>query len=741
MTFAMSQKEDWPIRYQNLLWSDGGDEDALSQPYLFAFGVDGTGEIHPEVANSPDEYNPLLIDTIGGQPPSTGVGQVQPSSSLGVVSYALPTLNTPPASLTGLSSVVVSVPTVSMSTFSTVSTSSVPPSSDPILTSTSPTIIVSRSIPATSVMIIATPTSLSSFSSILASSSSIAVLTSVAIIPSPSADPYPERPAENRRLLALYIALALCSLILLGIICASLSWIIRRRRRQRGEDDGEIWLGQVLKDDPDDYLKQDEKDIRGSEGGSGENTEPGLAGVGASRQGGIAYPASTLFNSWPSRNAPIPDHGAFEPPPRRFTPTPNGYGFPNTHAPWKHPTLLQRVAASTIDEPYHGLDGGGLTFRRDPNGGLTFQPARARTNSNAEMGRPVSNNHPTLEDIVTPNPHPSTEDAEPSAHPLPCRPALALKAAPTAVSYYSYKHEGPFAVTNLMPGDISSRTSEISARHEVAPHDSNPWKRYEGEGVKEAKSPEEIRGWGASIRSGLYSAVGRIMGAASEGSGEEAKANEDNDRFTEFAKQGRSRKERRAGSDGAPSECDTDLGRGNDKPDEDPEGPKVEANSGTVKELEDESPTNWREALQARPAPQTMIPDSRGWVVEEAPDGTRGKIHIVSGARDRILHRLASTRTDVSTATWMSSTTSSTEADTVFSSGPTRVNTIATSRRNTTSTRRSGHPRKDKGGAEDMYRESNLSTASSDWGTLSMAKALGMTLGDPAKYVKSPESV
>jgi hypothetical protein len=625
----------------------------------------------------------------------------------------------------------------------------------------------------------------------------MAVITSLAILPSPSADTSSEQPHRQRHTLALYIALAFCILVLFGITCASLSWIMRRRRRRREEAEGRIWIGQVLNDEPNDQLDmQGGEQMHELEKASRENAGPGVAGIGTGR-GRRTYPTTP---PWHSRNAPIPDNGSFAVPPQGhgITPTSNGHAFIHTHPPWRHPSLLQRAAPTAIDDTYYGLDGGGLTFRQDANGGLTFQPSGTRMypNTGARMGRPVVDINTAPEDIATPNPYPPTDEASSYPNPYanthvdplgqlqPRRPAPALTTMPTGVSYYSYKRAGPFEVTNLMPGDISSRTSETSqgmlaeggsvppglgtgngnrrhARSLGLPigrlDDPNPWRRYEGVesrgGAMEANPSEESKGWGATIRSGIYSAVGRIIGTTGEGGEEGVQgggqgSEKEKDRFTEFVKQGRSHKDRRAGSVGTPSECDINLKGNSNNPDDDTDGSMVpitalvDSRSNSVSEHKprDERSVNWREALNERPTPQIMIPDSRGWVIEEETlDGSRGRIHIVSGARDRILHRLGSTATNASAATWMSSPTTvySTDADPVFSSAPTRANTIATSRRDTISSRWSGCRGRNEGGIKEIRpRESALSTTSSDWGTSSMAKPLGMSLDHPTNYVE-----
>ncbi|KAG9083155.1 hypothetical protein FS749_006258 [Ceratobasidium sp. UAMH 11750] len=207
----------------------------------------------------------------------------------------------------------------------------------------------------------------------------------------------------------------------------------------------------------------------------------------------------------------------------------SGYGFsgapaPNPYTPnsvhgftpnpdYRRPSILQRgpPPVSDYDNSY-GLDGGGLTFRRDQalGGGTYLAPITEYT------------------DLITPNPHSRlpTPTPAPDPHTRAPDPALARDSA----SHYSYALDGagPFAVTNLAPGDISSSTSLASfgtggrARSLGLPagrlDDPNPWKRYEGVknrgGVAggEASAAGGEGGWVGTIRSGLYTAVGKIVG-------------------------------------------------------------------------------------------------------------------------------------------------------------------------------------------------------------------------------------
>lgn len=159
------------------------------------------------------------------------------------------------------------------------------------------------------------------------------------------------------------------------------------------------------------------------------------------------------------------------------TPNPNAF----THS---HHSILQRGAPPPASDYGCGLDGAGLTFRRDALG---------------------AGEYTTVEDIVTPNPYPQPDgnlnphiDAKVNARLQRLAPALTM----SSPSHYSLGLDStrPLAVTNLMPGDISGRTSATSlglgaglnlnssssglATSLGLPKsrldDPNPWKRYEG---------------------------------------------------------------------------------------------------------------------------------------------------------------------------------------------------------------------------------------------------------------------
>ncbi|CAE6411843.1 unnamed protein product [Rhizoctonia solani] len=692
-------------------------EQDVPRVYPFMIGYSGMGTVDPEgVIDEPVspalQSAPLATDTVAQQPPGETEQTAMGLSSTPVASSTFQTSSTLLSSQTSPLSLLTPISTSSMATSSTVSTASAPSTTSISLpTPTSTSIAIRSSSLVAAVTVLATSdTPSSAFSP---TSSSVEIITSVSLIPPPSTTTSAVQAFEVKHPYALYVAFGLLVLILLSILCASIAWFIRRRRKKREEAENQQWIGSVLNDEPDD------KGVHELERGR-DAVEPGMAGVGAVRRE-ATYPPLTppLLSSWDFRDTPMLSNGN-----GTFG---NHYGFNPAHVrqPWRHSSLLQRGGPTSIDGIRHGLDGGGLTFRQDPNGGLTFDPRRFGPH-----------------DVTYPNPH---------------APLTSASAAP---SHYSYGGAGPFAVTNLMPGDISSRASETSlgqtsetnlnrlvppglgnyasggpARSLGLPtgrlDDPNPWRRYEGVENRGGAigTDGSDKGWGATIKSGFCSAVGKIVG------GDEIKAagNEgtkpigrEKDRYTELVKHRRPRREWKADSDAGSSECDdVNLGDHDDKPDDDTDGPKftVLADPGRTslgtRKSGDGRPIDW---LEREPV-QHMIPDSRGWIVEESPDGSRGKIHIVAaGARDRILRRLGS---NTSAATW--TTVYSTDIDPIFSSESattTRANTIATSRRDTISTRRSG--------CVGMDRSRGPSTTS-DWGTPSMAKVLGMSFGGRAR--------
>ncbi|CAE6461501.1 unnamed protein product [Rhizoctonia solani] len=711
-------------------------EQDVPRVYPFMLGYSGMGTVNPEeVMDNPAlQASPsLATDTVVEKPLgetgqiAMGPSAVPVTSSTFQTPQTLAPSQTSTPTLTSTSSIRISSVVTATSTSSTSLTpstslapfTSLTPStllalptsstSPPMPTSTSVAMYSSSLIAAVTVLATSeTPTN--SFSS--TSSSSIEVTTSVAVVPAPSTTSAAQKLKEKHPY-ALYVAFGLMLLILLGVICASIAWIIRRRRRKREEAENHQWIGSVLNEEPDN------RDVRELERGR-DIVEPGMAGVGVVHRE-PTYPPLTppLLSSWHFQDTPIPNNG-------------NGtlgthYGFTPAHVqqPWRHSTLLQRGGPGAIDGLHHGLDGNGLTFRQDRNGGLTLDPRGVDPNEAA----------------LYPNPH---------------APPTFVSAAP---SHYSYGGAGPFAVTNLMPGDISSRASEASLGQQTSQtnldrlippglgnsasggpvrslglptgplDDPNPWRRYQGvENRGGAIGTEDSdKGWGATIRSGIYSAVGRIVGGdeAKPSEAEETKSVErEKDRFTELVKKRRPRRDWKAHSDTTASECDeVHVGTHYDRPDDDTNGAKATVADCSWPGMDksgDGRPFNW---LEREPA-QHMYPDSRGWIVEELPDGSRGKIHIVAaGARDRILRRLGS---NASVATW--TTAYSTDTDPVFSSesGTTsRTNTIATSRRDTISTRKSGYV--------GMDRSREPSTTSSDWGTMSVAKVMGVSLAGRAR--------
>ncbi|KAF8708053.1 RNA-dependent RNA polymerase, partial [Rhizoctonia solani] len=660
-------------------------EQDIPRVYPFMLGYGGMGRIDLDaVANQPEA-------TLGAEtPPSsmseTLVEQVPEETdqvAMGVNS-ALVTSSVP-QTLVPIQTTPIALLTSTPITFSVsvaVSATSTTTSSVPLAALITSSVAVSTSAPAPSSMVAAvtvlatSETTSSPFSPV--SPSVVEIITSVSLVPSPSATSATQA-LKQKYPYALYVAFGLVILILLCAICASIAWVLRRRRKRK-EAENDLWIGSVLNDEPDGKDGYElEKGV--DEGG------PGMAGVGVVRRE-VTYPPLTppLLNTWHSQDTPMPNN--------RNSTSGALYGFTPAHVRqlWRHSSLLQRGGPAAIDGVHHGLDGGGLTFRQDPNGGLTLD-----TRGIGPEGR-----------VSYPNPHAALASAAPS--------------------HYSYGREGPFAVTNLMPGDISSRASETSLGRQtseasltrLAPHglrnndkgrparplglptgrldDPNPWRRYEGVenrgGSMGTGNRVNDKGWGDALRSGIYSAVGRIVGVEEtklEETKEAKSAEQEKDRFTELVQRRYPRRERGVNPKKALSDCDnarigTYDGRshgGSNSPES-----SALAQSGSSPDAiksGDARPIDW---LEREPG-QHMIPDSRGWIVEEFPGGSMGKIHIIAtGARDRILRRLGS---NSSVATW--TTVYSTDTDPVFSSESattTRANTIATSRRDTISTRRSG---------------------------------------------------
>ncbi|CAE6522186.1 unnamed protein product, partial [Rhizoctonia solani] len=417
-------------------------------------------------------------------------------------------------SSTAVSSTVTTTSSSTSSSIPTptpISTPSIIPTPSPTVTSTS-MVVRSSSLIAAITVLATSETPSTSFSS-TTSSSTIEVITSVTIVPPPPTATTPIQVLKEKHPYALYVAFGLIMLILFGIICASIAWIIRRRRRRKEQAENQQWIGSVLDDEPD------HMDVHELERGR-DTVEPGVAGIGAVRRE-LTYPPLTppLLSSWHFQDTPMPNHGLT-----------THYGTTShAHPPWRHSSLLERSGPAT--------DGNGLTFRQDPNGGLTFDPRGIGPTDAA----------------LYPNPH---------------APPTSVSAAP---SHYSYGRAGPFAVTNLMPGDISSRTSETSLQTGRVPpgleniparslgplDDPSPWRRYQGtENRGGATGTEENdKSWGATIRSGIYSAVGRIVG------GDEVKPEEtkpvarEKDRFTELVTK-RRRTQWKADSDTASLRCD-----------------------------------------------------------------------------------------------------------------------------------------------------------------------------------------
>lgn len=722
---------------------------------------------------------PVSVGTLASRPTpspqsaSTNQAQTTPTNSNsnpaptstkapGVVSYAVPTPK---------SSLPINTPSASSEIPAVVPTSSPAAVSEAVIhsavivsyTTAATEVPLTLTIPASHTLIptntIADPSS--SFDPAQPSSSLVIVSMVAPSDPHSTATfkPLPSNPVVAFRHTPAFILVILLSLlVVLGTLFASLSWLIRRTNRRRNDDDA--WIGEVLSDEPDDSTG--DKDEFGEtvgrytnemERGYGEEPRlPGLrsgddSGEGGGRAGvGTRWnthnegrapagygPGSTAYGTETFGATPGPASGFTSSAPNGFTPTPN----PNSFTRSRH-SILQRGAPPPSCEYGYGLDGGGLTFRRDAVG------VRAYT---------------TTEDIVAPDSH-SYPNPHDDANATLQRPIPALATSP---SHYSLTFDStrPLAVTNLMPGDISGRTSFTSlalnlgagsgsnsslsssgrARSLGLPtgrlDDPNPWKRYEGvEGrggggvvpaSVERQQLDENGGrnsWSASIRLGFYSAVGRIVGSA------------------------------------APGEEKLHSGRGTPISSRDMVRP-ASTSSTSSKSTTDEKPKpeslDWRSWLEDRPPTHSMVPDERGWIVEEeTADGARGKIHIVAGGRDRLIRRLNPGSGDAasftsSPMTVYSSDNYSSEGPVLSSVATTRANTFATSRRDTVSTRRTECRRaygreRDKdtenedegdGGASRMKcRE--LSAASSDWGSENLARALGMSMGRPVRDLERP---
>ncbi|KAG8743838.1 hypothetical protein FRC10_011305 [Ceratobasidium sp. 414] len=548
--------------YEFNLWDD--DYNGTPPSYPFIYGPDGQGEIH---AQSDDQASyPSTAGTSAERPtpsasgpqPSVTDGPQSQSVKPGVVSYAIPTPVTP------LSQQAISSSTSDLVS-SSASASPSPISSPSILVQASTTPVVTHSptpaqrpsslafttpLPETSPQSSPSP----SPSTPLASPVSATPITSVVFATPTHPPPAPSTPAQAFRHTPGFIVLIiLCLLVFLGTLFAALSWFLNRRRRK----DDENWIGSLVDDEPSDYGggatehknigRRDTSELE--EGGDGEHPgtgevgeDSGRAGVGASR--------------WLSDDVPAEPGRTYTTAPQFMNTSMSGYGFSgapasNVYTPgsvhgftpnpdYRRPSILQRgpPPVSGYDNSY-GLDGGGLTFRRDPAiGGAYLAPVTEYA------------------DIITPNPY----SRSPTPHPDPHTraPDPALTATRDSVSHYSYALDGagPFAVTNLMPGDISSSASLASlgaggrAGSLGLPtgrlDDLNPWKRYEGvksRGGAAGEGPGITReartagneagegGWVGTIRSGLYMAVGKIVGGSKDPEGVD-KAREEKDRFT-----------------------------------------------------------------------------------------------------------------------------------------------------------------------------------------------------------------
>ncbi|KAF8602174.1 hypothetical protein BDV93DRAFT_524199 [Ceratobasidium sp. AG-I] len=772
------------------LWpADGGDGDGDGdgpKEYPFVYGSDGMGEVHAQSEDPPDTSSPsqsVSVGTLAGRPTSTP----QPASSaktqtasansnssppptstkaLGVVSYAIPTINT---SLLASTQIVSSAPALVHTSSPAAVTQGLVHSDAAIPHTTTaaevPLIFsthLSPTLPPTSTTVDPSepPDSVQP--------SSTLVVISMVNPSEPHATvthkPIPTNPISAFKHTPTFILVLILSLlVILGTLFASLSWLIRRTKRKQNDDDA--WIGEVLSDEPDDStggrdrygetvgrrytneLEQGygEKDPRapGQRFGSGNELGEGAgrAGVGTrwnmndeGRPTAGYGPGATTYGNETFGTTPGPAYGFRPSAQHDLAPTPNPNGFTRSHH-----SVLQRGAPPPSADYGYGLDGGGLTFRRDALGAGAYT---------------------TAEDIVTPNPHLQPEgylnsQVDANANTSLQRPTPALTTS--SPSHYSFKLDStrPLAVTNLMPGDISGRTSATSLALRAGLNlnlsssgratslglpasrldDPNPWKRYEGvegrgggEHAPSSAGEPGSGGWGASIKSGFYSAVGRIVGGATPG--EEMRSS---GRGTPISSRNMARPASITSSTSCSSKSTTN------------EKPKPES-------------LDWSKWLEDRPPRHSMVPDERGWIVEEeTADGARGKIHIVAGGRDRLIRHLNHDAGDA--ASFVSSPMTVYSSDNYSSEGPvlssiattrantlatTRANTLATSRRDTVSTRRSdcrrgrgrggdGREEDDGDGGASKMRCRELSTASSDWGSENLARALGMSMGRPVR--------
>ncbi|KAG9076456.1 hypothetical protein FRC06_009497, partial [Ceratobasidium sp. 370] len=492
-------------------------------------------------------------------PSATDGSQSPQSTKPGVVSYAIPTrvtplpqeaisssTPTPVSSSATVSPSSISSPTIVVQATTPVQTQPPTPAPRP----SSPA-FTSSALPETS------PQPSLSPSTLLAASAPAIPTTSVVFATPTHPPPAPSTAAQAFRHTPGFIVLIiLCLLVFLGTLFTSLSWLINRRRRREDEN----WIGTLVDDEPGDYgggvIEHENVGRKGTteleKGGEGEGQDSryfgtgeigedsGRAGVGARRWlNNVPMEPGRTYTTTPHQfmNTPMSGHGfSGAPVPNIYTPG-SVHGFaPNPE--YRRPSVLQRgpPPVSDYDRSY-GLDGGGLTFRRDP----------------ALRGTHLA---PVTEyaDIITPNPYSRSPTPHSDLHTRAPGPALTV--ARDAASHYSYALDGagPFAVTNLMPGDISSSASLTSlgtggrARSLGLPtgrlDDPNPWKRYEG--VKSrggiagghpstayetrTAGNETGEGWVGSIRSGLYTAVGRIVGGNKGPEGADKLA--EKDRFT-----------------------------------------------------------------------------------------------------------------------------------------------------------------------------------------------------------------
>ncbi|QRV85357.1 heat shock protein HSP60 family protein [Ceratobasidium sp. AG-Ba] len=547
----MNQAQD----YEFNLWDD---EDAgVSQSYPFVYGPDGQGEIHPAQDSQPGDANseveaqlgPSNADDSNGQPtdmaefpgPSASAAFQDPTQP-GVVSYAIPTVNTPlsePVVSTSASNLATSTETIPSSPVSsTISTSRslIPTTSALVAHTQTTTPISSHTTPHASLLSIASTTTQET------RTESSGPITSIVIATPNLPRPTPSTAVQAFRHTPGFIVLIIfCILTFLGTLFASLSWLVRRHGRRKEDEN---WIGSLVYDEPTDHggtstiverNNVSRQDLNELEKGKEPHwlaapEDSGRAGVSMAPTRGWSLDVGTIepgrthaTTAHPFVNTPMSGYSFATPAPAAFTPASSYHGFtPNPD--YRRASVLQRGPPAVSDYDSYGIDGAGLTFRRDL-AGTYLAPV-------TEQGQEHDHS-----DIVTPNPFQS--DVNPDPHTR--RPEAATVHDAASHLSYTYDRAGPFAITNLLPGDISSGSASLSSLVGARPRslglpsgrldDPNPWKRYEGVenrgGVAGSGAEVDAADEGGRVVS-VRSAVGRKVG----GSDTTLKHEEEVDRFT-----------------------------------------------------------------------------------------------------------------------------------------------------------------------------------------------------------------